>query len=602
MNNSKDFKILFSLKLAGIFTTLFLTASLLSLPARADCTNPASIQGVMMYNADFNVMQFCDGTDWIYMGAINPSAGSGDCTDPDGAEGEMVYNVDYKTMQFCNGENWIAMSCNTPSSYGCTPPSGCGNIGDLCADGSLFAGFMLNGSSCRAIFVTADNQSTSITWSTESVDTGADSFVNGQANQTDIVANHPPLSNYPAFELCENLTDHSQTDWYFPARNELQLLWENRTAIDANATGAFTTGNYWSSSERLGGSSWYEQFSDSFQLTTSKGSSADVRCVRSEDATPPWGCTDDSLMQCMLEPTRSNDDPEFTAANIADGVNILGVTGILAGGGCNIFTNFDFTDVFAPPSTLTESGIIQIDTDACAAAVSVSGEGSPQFRTCTNGSSDANCDSTIVQDWIASGTLNDNEYLQLRLTSSPTDMVTRSATVTVSSVANQWDVTTGDPCDGSPAIGTLCDDGSIYAGDHPTLSVPIYVTDDDQSAASLWKTSTGTDDIAADSDSDGQSNQSQVVPPADGTFPAFDDCYTLNQHSQTDWYLPAKDELNLLRTNKAAINANALEILTGNYWSSTEVSNNSAWFDNVDGGGTNTNKNSNFKTRCVRRD
>jgi hypothetical protein len=33
-----------------------------------------------------------------------------------------------------------------------------------------------------------------------------------------------------------------------------------------------------------------------------------------------------------LDASRSNSDPDFTAVNIANGVNILGVTGTLTGG------------------------------------------------------------------------------------------------------------------------------------------------------------------------------------------------------------------------------------------------------------------------------
>jgi hypothetical protein len=56
--------------------------------ARAACSNPAGDEGEMLYNGDYNVMQFCNGTDWIAAGAINPAAGSGTCSNPAGDEGE----------------------------------------------------------------------------------------------------------------------------------------------------------------------------------------------------------------------------------------------------------------------------------------------------------------------------------------------------------------------------------------------------------------------------------------------------------------------------------------------------------------------------------
>ncbi len=37
------------------------------LPAIADCTNPAGVEKEIIYNDDYNTMQFCNGTDWINM-------------------------------------------------------------------------------------------------------------------------------------------------------------------------------------------------------------------------------------------------------------------------------------------------------------------------------------------------------------------------------------------------------------------------------------------------------------------------------------------------------------------------------------------------------
>ncbi|WP_409562642.1 DUF1566 domain-containing protein [Hyphomicrobium sp. MC8b] len=43
-------------------------------------------------------------------------------------------------------------------------------------------------------------------------------------------------------------------------------------------------------------------------------------------------CTDDATATCTLDADRDSGDPQLVAGNIADGVNILGVTGTLAGG------------------------------------------------------------------------------------------------------------------------------------------------------------------------------------------------------------------------------------------------------------------------------
>ena len=159
----------------------------------------------------------------------------------------------------CTAGNWQAQK---PS------PAGCPNIGDVCDDGSIFAGD-------TTMYVTDVNQSTATQWSVEQVDTGADSATSGAANQAWIVANRT-LSQYPAFELCETLNRHGHMDWYLPSTDEFSVLYTNRTAI-----GGFTTNFYWSSTERDSDGAWLQRFSDGGQNAVPKTmNSFDVRCIR----------------------------------------------------------------------------------------------------------------------------------------------------------------------------------------------------------------------------------------------------------------------------------------------------------------------------------
>ena len=48
-------------------------------------------------------------------------AARADCEDPGGAEGVIIYNADYKTMQFCNGTAWISMSSILPTGMPKSP-------------------------------------------------------------------------------------------------------------------------------------------------------------------------------------------------------------------------------------------------------------------------------------------------------------------------------------------------------------------------------------------------------------------------------------------------------------------------------------------------
>ena len=99
---------------------------------------------------------------------------------------------------------------------------------------------------------------------------------------------------------------------------------------------------------------------------------------------------------------------------------------------------FDYTDqTNVLTSTLTTSNILRIIV-ADATSVSISGDGSPQYRICSN----SDC-STVAHTWASSaGSIDNGEYLQLRLTSSASNSTMNSATVTVGTGSDQWDVTT----------------------------------------------------------------------------------------------------------------------------------------------------------------
>ena len=74
----------------------------------------------------------------------------------------------------------------------------------------------------------------------------------------------------------------------------------------------------------------------------------------------------------------------------------------------------------------------------------------------------------------------------------------------------------------------------------------------------------------------------------------------------TDWFLPSKDELIQMYTNKATINTTALanggsNFPTNYYWSSTEVVYDTAWVQYFNNGSqVNTNKVNSFNVRAVR--
>ncbi|MCB9991475.1 MAG: DUF1566 domain-containing protein [Rhodospirillales bacterium] len=161
-------------------------------------------------------------------------------------------------------------------------PGPCPNIGDVCPDGTVYAGEL----SGTKLYVPPADQSASAKWYLwfSSQVTGATSNTDGASNQSIIVSNFSPLSNYPAFEVCENLSFAGHSDWFLPAISQLTVLYTNRVPI-----GGFSTDDYWSSTEFDGGAAKYKNFNTGISNTNSKadGGVHPIRCVRTGQ---PYSC------------------------------------------------------------------------------------------------------------------------------------------------------------------------------------------------------------------------------------------------------------------------------------------------------------------------
>jgi len=156
-------------------------------------------------------------------------------------------------------------------------PTDCRNIGDLCADGTVFAGYhpTLN----EALFIPTTDQGTTSAWKTSTGvnDIATDSTYDGRAN-TNQVANS---TTFPAFKLCKDLTTGGYSDWYLPAQVEAYYLWSVRGTIEAggNITN-FQNAIYWSSTEYGTSNAWFQYFPNGAQDVYAKNNALRVRCVR----------------------------------------------------------------------------------------------------------------------------------------------------------------------------------------------------------------------------------------------------------------------------------------------------------------------------------
>ncbi len=257
---------------------------------------------------------FCDGSKWRILEKIDDSGnsasavkkvitfGSETATCNTDIAGTIRYTSGVPPWEFCDGSGW--RSFDGVASGGCVPPPLCPNIGDTCNDGNAgndpdpkFAGFMAYNSTqtCEAVYVTQANQGTTSTWktSTGTNDISSDSLEEGSINDAQIANS----STFPAFKVCKDLVYGGFTDWYLPARDELHLLWRNKTAI-----GSFTEAYYVSSSEYDTTQYWNLGFDYGGHDLSTKNSANRVRCIRRDGCSYLGGVCSDGTVFAGISP------------------------------------------------------------------------------------------------------------------------------------------------------------------------------------------------------------------------------------------------------------------------------------------------------------
>ncbi len=220
---------------------------------------------------------------------LAPFASAQTCANPTRNKAAIIFNSSTAQLQYCDGSVWKAMG-PMPSV---PPPSGCPNVGDLCPDGSVYAGLSPDGN--VPMYTTPADQGV-IPWnngnSSGYVTTSQTSATTGEANTTALIGLDSDSATggtqpHLAAQTCADLTDHGQTDWYLPAKDELNVLYSNKVAIGGfNLSGLSPAGYYRSSSESNNINAWYQRFSTGVQNFNQKQAGLSVRCVRKERPQP----------------------------------------------------------------------------------------------------------------------------------------------------------------------------------------------------------------------------------------------------------------------------------------------------------------------------
>ena len=160
-------------------------------------------------------------------------------------------------------------------------------------------------------------------------------------------------------------------------------------------------------------------------------------------------------------------------------------------------------------------------------------------------------------------------------------------------------------CSGVPTWGP-CPEPPVQVGSFYQGGVVFYVDGNghgliaatsDQSIGTIWGCE-GTNITTQNSLGTGLANTEAIYVTCSVAGIAARICYDLDLNGYTDWYLPSKDELDLVYQNQALIGG----FNNGIYWSSSQATSTTAYYKNFNSGANSSNFKSsyNYRVRAIR--
>lgn len=578
------------------------------------------------------------------------------------------YNSNQKTMEYFDGNKFVSMTPAWAEVNQASAPA-CQTIGETCPDGTIYAGNSPDGN--IPMFTTSANAPGGATYSWNNGNatgyvqvmpdpcyssgeagciTGALNTTTGAAADSDSVTGG--VQPHQAIAYCDALSSNTHSDWYLPAQEELEVLFNNRTVGSLNGTFGV---EHWTSSEVNNSAANFFDFSGSGANNSSKQNTMSVRCVR-KGALPTGSVTAGLVGHWKLDETSGT-----TAVDSSGYGNNGTMTGLSASsnginGAVGRALEFD-------PSVSNSS--ISIPNNAAMAfggkisysfwfkrnpyvtninMFLTSGPGNSEIEILSGnlhfkrggGSNSANIafspqfnrwyhlvatfdDNTDVVNYYLDGAFMGTRATADTFNTSGGLTIGRSITTRTGAIddvrvynrilsAAEASIlyAMGSPTgavtalpQGCPNVGDVCDDGTVFVDNSPDGNIPMYAAPVDEPGNYMWG-SFGTQ-RSTGSNTDGDGNTTILAAFGAAAHPPAYQCASKVFGGADDWYLPARDELSTISQGGNPTAPNIAGSGT-RYWSSSETDSNSGRYVTVSTGGSgNMGKNGNVPIRCVRK-
>jgi hypothetical protein len=368
----------------------------------ATCSEPGKIQ----WSAGDSAMEFCNGTNWVSMGAtISVEA----CTEP----GKLIYSSPNGMHRFCNGSFWV----NTID-----------NPGYFVLTLSTYNGARTGLSGANATCLSELNTQTWMGKTSASARglLSADTVQAFLCDGTSCNQAQPNTSYRMAYAGDDTKGGASIAIDSSGQGPGATGAWSGATYFGAAYTywtgrGTGTSSTSWTSSPNSNHcNNWTSNSSFAYSGRTGDSSQTDDGRWSQTQVT----CNNARRLLCMVHPA------DYYASA------------------------FSFTDQNPVSAvTLINSNIVQITGIIGAVPVTISGSNGPQYRIC----SDASC-TTVTTNWTTSpGTIGNNSYVQLRVTSSGNPSTAYNTIFTVGNTSDTWTITTNSGIDNTPNAFSFTD-------------------------------------------------------------------------------------------------------------------------------------------------